>query len=160
MSFGDPLEFATEAMHYNRRCDVFLLLLLLLFIPARESNRKYLWRSTPPRFSRSDPQRWSEELIHAVAIFAEAVRAPGGGWALLWCAGKGAVNSSAAALEPEQNTGSISLKFGSEVWRDLEGVGKTDLASGIHLLHEHQFGLFQRGLLPAPITGMRPRAAS
>lgn len=70
------------------------------------------------------------------------------------------MNSSAAALEPEQNTGSISLKFGSEVWRDLEGVGKTDLASGIHLLHEHQFGLFQRGLLPAPITGMRPRAAS
>ena len=29
-------------MQYNRRCDVFLLLLLLLFIPARESNRKYL----------------------------------------------------------------------------------------------------------------------
>ena len=42
MNFGDPLEFVTEAMQYNRRCDVFLLLLLLLFIPARESNRRYL----------------------------------------------------------------------------------------------------------------------
>jgi hypothetical protein len=35
MVFGDPLELVTEAMQYNRRCDVFLLLLLLLFIPAR-----------------------------------------------------------------------------------------------------------------------------
>jgi hypothetical protein len=42
MNFGDSFEFVTEAMQYNRRCDVFLLLLLLLFIPARESNRKYL----------------------------------------------------------------------------------------------------------------------
>jgi hypothetical protein len=42
MNFGDPLELVTEAMQYNRRCDVFLLLLLLLFIPPRESNRKYL----------------------------------------------------------------------------------------------------------------------
>jgi hypothetical protein len=42
MNFGDSIEFVTEAMQYNRRCDVFLLLLLLLFIPARESNRKYL----------------------------------------------------------------------------------------------------------------------
>ena len=42
MNFGDPLELVTEAMQYNRRCDVFLLLLLLLFIPARDSSRKYL----------------------------------------------------------------------------------------------------------------------
>ena len=42
MNFGDPLELITEAMQYNRRCDVFLLLLLLLFIPAREPNRRYL----------------------------------------------------------------------------------------------------------------------
>ncbi len=42
MNFGDPLELVTEAMQYNRRCDVFLLLLLLLFIPARDPNRKYL----------------------------------------------------------------------------------------------------------------------
>jgi hypothetical protein len=42
MNFGDPLELVTEAMQYNRRCDVFLLLLFLLFIPTRDSNRKYL----------------------------------------------------------------------------------------------------------------------
>ncbi len=42
MNFGDPLELVTEAMQYNRRCDVFLLLLLLLFIPARQPNRRYL----------------------------------------------------------------------------------------------------------------------
>ena len=42
MNFGDPPELVTEAMQYNRRCDVFLLFLLLLFIPAREPNRKYL----------------------------------------------------------------------------------------------------------------------
>jgi hypothetical protein len=42
MNFGDPPELITEAMQYNRRCDVFLLFLLLLFIPAREPNRKYL----------------------------------------------------------------------------------------------------------------------
>jgi hypothetical protein len=42
MNFGDPLQLVTEAMQYNRRGDVFLLLLLLLFIPAREPNRRYL----------------------------------------------------------------------------------------------------------------------
>ncbi|HEY1783427.1 MAG TPA: hypothetical protein VGG79_23910 [Roseiarcus sp.] len=42
MNFGDPLELVTEAMNYNRRCDVFLLLLLLLFIPSREPNRRSL----------------------------------------------------------------------------------------------------------------------
>ena len=42
MNFGDPLNSVTQAMQYNRRCDVFLLLLLLLFIPARESKRGYL----------------------------------------------------------------------------------------------------------------------
>ena len=45
---------------------------------------------------------------------------------------------------------SITLKFRSEIWRDLEGPRKTDLAAGIHLLHEHQLALFQRGLLPPP----------
>lgn len=42
MNFGEPLELVTEAMQYNRRCDVFLLLLLLLFIPARGPDKKYL----------------------------------------------------------------------------------------------------------------------
>ena len=49
-----------------------------------------------------------------------------------------------------QRTQSISVKFRSDVWRDLGGLRKTDLAAGIHLLHEHQLGLFQRGLLPPP----------
>ena len=40
MNFGDPLELVTEAMQYNRRCDVFLLMLLLLFIPARRVKQK------------------------------------------------------------------------------------------------------------------------
>jgi UDP-glucose 4-epimerase len=43
-----------------------------------------------------------------------------------------------------------SLKLRSESWRDLEGLRKTDLATGIHLVHEHQLGLFRRGLLPRP----------
>ena len=42
MNFGEPLQLVTEAMQYNRRGDVCLLFLLLLFIPAREPNRKYL----------------------------------------------------------------------------------------------------------------------
>jgi UDP-glucose 4-epimerase len=290
-----------------------------------------LWQSQPLHFSWTDRTRLKEELGHAVPTFAAAVRAKGGGWALLWCAGKGAVNSTAAALEPEwwawtqlldlvglylsdlpgciflvssaggvyggnlpelltehtpprpvseygahklrmegalrsriegfsnlscligristlygpgqdlgkaqgiishlsrcliyrhpviiyvpldtrrdylfvgdcasqiasslsrmmrerpravlkifaserltslaeivgvffrmakhrslivsrqaQRTQSISLKFRSEVWRDLEGLRRTDLAAGIHLLHAHQMALFQRGLLPPP----------
>jgi hypothetical protein len=42
MNIGDPLELVTSAMQYNRRCDVFLLLVLLLFIPARQQNRTHL----------------------------------------------------------------------------------------------------------------------
>jgi hypothetical protein len=42
MTFGDPLQYVTEAMQYDRRCDVFLVLLLLLFIPPSTSSRKYL----------------------------------------------------------------------------------------------------------------------
>ena len=60
-----------------------------------------LWQSQPLHFSWTDRTRLKEELSHAVPTFAAAVRAKGGGWALLWCAGNGAVNSTAAALEPE-----------------------------------------------------------
>jgi UDP-glucose 4-epimerase len=60
-----------------------------------------LWQSAPPHFSWTDPTRLADELSHAVTTFAGAVREQGGAWALLWCAGKGVVNSSAAALEPE-----------------------------------------------------------
>ena len=44
----------------------------------------------------------------------------------------------------------ISLKFRSQVWRDLDNLRRTDLATGIHLVHEHQLSLFRRGLLPPP----------
>jgi UDP-glucose 4-epimerase len=49
-----------------------------------------------------------------------------------------------------RGTQPVSLKFRSQVWRDLEGSRKTDLPTGIHLVHEHQLGLFRKGLLPAP----------
>jgi hypothetical protein len=42
MNFGDSPDIIIEAMQYNRRCDAFLVLLLLLFIPAHKSNTKYL----------------------------------------------------------------------------------------------------------------------
>jgi UDP-glucose 4-epimerase len=60
-----------------------------------------LWEPTPPHFSWTDPTRLADELGHAVTTFAGGVRRQGGSWALLWCAGKGVVNSSAVALEPE-----------------------------------------------------------
>jgi UDP-glucose 4-epimerase len=44
----------------------------------------------------------------------------------------------------------VSLKFRSQVWRNLQGLRKTDLATGIHLVHEHQLDLFRQGRLPAP----------
>jgi len=44
----------------------------------------------------------------------------------------------------------ISLKFRTQVWRDLENLRRTELATGIRLLHEHQLALFRQGLLPPP----------
>ena len=49
-----------------------------------------------------------------------------------------------------RGTQPISLKFRSQVWRDLQGLRRTDLATGVHLVHEHQLGLFRQGLLPPP----------
>jgi UDP-glucose 4-epimerase len=60
-----------------------------------------LWDSVPAHFSWTDPPRLAEELSRAVANFAVAVRAEGGAWACLWCAGAGVLSSSAAELEPE-----------------------------------------------------------
>lgn len=54
------------------------------------------------------------------------------------------VSRQASGIQP------LSLRFRSNVWRDLGGVRKTDLAAGIHLLHEHQLALFQRGMLQRP----------
>jgi UDP-glucose 4-epimerase len=45
----------------------------------------------------------------------------------------------------------ISLKFRSEVWRDLQ-ARKTDLAVGIHLVHEYQLAQYRRGLLAMPAS--------
>jgi UDP-glucose 4-epimerase len=59
------------------------------------------WKSHLLHFSWTDPTRLAEELSQAVAKFAAAVRAQGSPWILLWCAGKGAMNSPAATLEPE-----------------------------------------------------------
>ncbi len=60
-----------------------------------------LWESAPRHFSWSDPTRLTGELSHAVSTFADAVRAQGHNWALLWCAGTGVMSSSPLALEPE-----------------------------------------------------------
>jgi UDP-glucose 4-epimerase len=49
-----------------------------------------------------------------------------------------------------RGTQPISLKLRSDVWRNLEGLRKTDLATGIHMVHEHQLTLFCQGLLPPP----------
>ena len=54
------------------------------------------------------------------------------------------------ACRQPRGTQTVSLKFRSQVWRDLEGPRKTDLATGIHLVHEHQLALFRKGLLPPP----------
>jgi UDP-glucose 4-epimerase len=49
-----------------------------------------------------------------------------------------------------RSTQPTGLKLRSEVWRDMPGLRKTDLATGIHLVHEHQLTLFRHGLLPPP----------
>ena len=59
------------------------------------------WEAKPVRFSWTEPTRLADELRHAVAAFSEAVRAQGGSWALLWCAGKGVMSSPATTLDPE-----------------------------------------------------------
>jgi UDP-glucose 4-epimerase len=43
-----------------------------------------------------------------------------------------------------------SLKLRSDVWPSLHSLRKTDLGTGIHLVHEHQLNLFRHGLLPPP----------
>jgi UDP-glucose 4-epimerase len=43
-----------------------------------------------------------------------------------------------------------SLKLRSVVWRNLRCMRRTDLAAGIHIVHEHQLALFCHGLLPPP----------
>jgi UDP-glucose 4-epimerase len=49
-----------------------------------------------------------------------------------------------------QNSRPAGLELRSCVWHDMGGLRKTDLAAGIHLVHENQLALFRRGLLPQP----------
>jgi UDP-glucose 4-epimerase len=63
--------------------------------------RARLWEPAPSHFSWAEPTLLAEELNHAVATFAAAVRQQSDAWALLWCAGIGVMSSSAAVLEPE-----------------------------------------------------------
>lgn len=44
----------------------------------------------------------------------------------------------------------LSLKLRSDVWPNVNSLRKTDLATGIHLVHEYQLNLFRHGLLPPP----------
>ena len=52
--------------------------------------------------------------------------------------------------QPRRGMQPTSLKFRSDVWRDLGGLRKTDLTTGIHRVHEYQLALFRLGLLPPP----------
>lgn len=70
---------------------------------SRQFPQARFWQPTPAHFSWTQPARLAEELSHAVASFAEAVRYGGDNWVLLWCAGKGALSSPAAALAPERS---------------------------------------------------------
>lgn len=88
-----------------------------------------LWETAPPHLSWTDPARLAEELSHAVATFAEAVRAQGHAWALLWCAGTGVVSSSPAALEPEWSAWTRLLDL---LGRHLAGPGR-DMPGAIFL---------------------------
>lgn len=49
--------------------------------------------------------------------------------------------------QPKGGPQPASLRFRSDVWRDLAAVQRTDLASGIHLVHEYQMSLYGKGLL-------------
>lgn len=49
-----------------------------------------------------------------------------------------------------RGTQPTSLQLRSDVWRDLKGLRRTDLAVGIHLVHQHQLALFRQGQLPPP----------
>jgi UDP-glucose 4-epimerase len=42
------------------------------------------------------------------------------------------------------------LRFRSDVWRDLDLMPRTDLATGISQVHSHQLALYREGRLPPP----------
>jgi UDP-glucose 4-epimerase len=49
-------------------------------------------------------------------------------------------------------TQALSLKLHSNVWPSVNSLRKTDLATGIHLVHEYQLNLFRHGLLRPPCS--------
>jgi UDP-glucose 4-epimerase len=49
---------------------------------------------------------------------------------------------------PRSQQQARKLQFRSTVWPDLRPERPTPLALGIHRVHEHQLGLFARGLMP------------
>jgi UDP-glucose 4-epimerase len=61
-----------------------------------------------------------------------------------------AKHRSMIVLHQPRGTQMNSLKFRSEVWREPAIEPRTDLATGIHLVHEHQLQLFCKGQLPPP----------
>jgi hypothetical protein len=52
--------------------------------------------------------------------------------------------------EQPRSSQPISLNLRTQVWREVGRVRKTDLITGIHLVHSHQLALFQQGRLPPP----------
>lgn len=54
------------------------------------------------------------------------------------------------SVDPARSLQPDRLQFRSTVWADLASLARTDLATGIHRVHQYQLGLFQRGQLPPP----------
>ena len=61
-----------------------------------------------------------------------------------------AKNRPLVVLRQPREPQPISLTFRSANWGDLKSVQKTDLAAGIHAVHEYQLAAFRRGQLPPP----------
>jgi UDP-glucose 4-epimerase len=98
---------------------------------CRQLPNARLWECLPQHFSWSDPPLLAEELSHAVARFAAAVRDQADAWAVLWCAGTGVMSSAAAVLEPEWSAWSRLLDLlGRNLARPIDQVrGAVFLAS-------------------------------
>lgn len=93
--------------------------------------------SEPPRFvTKIFASELSTSLAQVAGIFLRIAK-----------------RRSLIVIAQARGTQPVSLKFRSDVWRDLGSLRRTDLAAGIHRLHAHQLALFQRALLPPPARG-------
>jgi UDP-glucose 4-epimerase len=107
---------------------------------SRQFPQTRFWQPAPVHFSWTEPARLSDELGHAVASFAAAARRHGDSWALLWCAGKGAVSSPAAALEPEWSGWARLLELLGRTLGDTRGqVFLASSAGGIYGGNRQEF---------------------